>query len=34
MNNNLIPYEELGLTEQRIEIIDNFIHYKKQVEEF
>ena len=34
MNNNLIPYEELGLTAQRIEIIDNFIHYKKQVEEF
>lgn len=34
MNNNLIPYEELGLTEQRIEIIDNFIYYKKQVEEF
>lgn len=34
MNNNLIPYEELGLTESRKEIINQFIYYKKQVEEF
>ena len=34
MNNNLIPYEELGLTEARKEIINQFIYYKKQVESF
>lgn len=34
MNNNLIPYEELGLTEARKDIISKFIYYKKQVEEF
>lgn len=34
MNNSLIPYEDLGLTEQRQEIIDKFIFYKKQVESF
>ena len=31
MNNNLIPYEELGLTESRKEIINQFIYYKKQL---
>lgn len=34
MNNSLIPYEELGLTEARKEIITQFIYYKKQVESF
>ena len=34
MNNNLIPYEELGLTEARKEIIAKFIKYKKEVESF
>lgn len=34
MNNNLIPYEELGLTEARKEIIEKFIYYKEQVESF
>lgn len=34
MNNNLIPYENLGLTKDRLEIIDKFIYYKKQVETF
>lgn len=34
MNNNLIPYEELGLTESRKEIINQFIYYKHQVESF
>ena len=29
--NNLIPYEKLGLTEERKEIINQFIYYKKQV---
>ena len=29
MNNNLIPYEELGLTEARKEIIEKFIYYKE-----
>lgn len=32
--NNIIPYEELGLTEQRQEVISKFIYYKKQVESF
>lgn len=32
--NKLIPYEELGLTQSRQEIIDKFIYYKKQVESF
>ena len=32
--NNLIPYEKLGLTEERKEIINQFIYYKKQVEGF
>ena len=30
MNNNLIPYEKLGLTEARKEIIEKFIYYKEQ----
>jgi len=34
MNNSLIPYEELGLTEARKEIIKKFIYYKEQVESF
>lgn len=34
MNNNLIPYEELGLTEARKEIIEKFVYYKEQVESF
>lgn len=34
MNNNLIPYEQLGLTTDRQEIISKFIFYKKQVESF
>ena len=34
MNNNLIPYEELGLTEARKEIIEKFMYYKEQVESF
>jgi hypothetical protein len=34
MNNNLIPYESLGLTESRLEIIDQFLYYKHQVESF
>lgn len=34
MNNNLIPYEALGLTEARKEIINQFIYYKHQVESF
>lgn len=34
MNNNLIPYEELGLTEARKNIISQFIYYKEQVESF
>lgn len=34
MNNNLIPYEELGLTEARKDIIAKFIYYKEQVESF
>ena len=34
MNNSLIPYEKLGLTEDRREIINKFIYYKKQVESF
>ena len=34
MNNSLIPYEELGLTEARKEIIEKFIYYKEQVESF
>lgn len=34
MNNNLIPYKELGLTEEKLEIIDKFCEYKKAVESF
>ena len=34
MNNNLIPYEELGLTEARKNIIEKFTYYKEQVESF
>lgn len=34
MTNNLIPYEELGITESRLDIINNFVYYKKQVETF
>lgn len=34
MNNNLIPYEELGLTNERKEIISQFVYYKKQIETF
>ncbi len=34
MNNALIPYEELGLTKDRKDIIDKYIYYKKQVETF
>lgn len=32
--NSIIPYEDLGLTEQRQEVINKFIYYKKQVESF
>lgn len=34
MNNNLIPYEELGLSNDKLEIINQFCYYKKQVESF
>jgi hypothetical protein len=34
MINELIPYEELGLTKSRLDIINNFVYYKKQVETF
>jgi hypothetical protein len=34
MNNDLIPYDELGLTQDRFEIINKFCYYKKAVEEF
>ena len=32
--NNLINYEELGLSTERLEIIKQFIYYKQQVESF
>lgn len=34
MNNDLIPYEKLGLTQDRFEIINKFCYYKKAVEDF
>lgn len=34
MNNNLIPYEELNLSADRLDIINKFCYYKKQVESF
>ena len=34
MNNNLIPYEELGLNNDKLEIINQFCYYKKQVKLF
>ena len=32
--NNLIPYEELGLTKDKLDIINKFVYYKKEVESF
>lgn len=32
--NNLIPYKELGLTKDRLDIINKFVYYKKEVESF
>lgn len=32
--NNLIPYEELGLSTDKLEIINQFCKYKKQIESF
>ena len=34
MNNDLIPYEQLGLTQDKLDIIDKFCYYKKAVENF
>ena len=34
MNNDLIPYEQLGLTPAKLAIIDKFCFYKKAVEAF
>lgn len=34
MNNELVPFEELGLTAEKIEVINKFCYYKKAVEDF
>lgn len=34
MNNDLIPYEQLGLTQDKLDIINKFCYYKKAVEDF
>lgn len=34
MNNELVPFEELGLTTEKLEVINKFCYYKKAVEDF
>lgn len=34
MNNDLIPYEQLGLTQDKLDIINKFCYYKKAVKDF
>lgn len=34
MNNDLIPYKELGLTPEKQEILRNFLYYKNEVKKF
>ena len=34
MNNDLIPYEQLGLTQDKLDIINKFCYYKKAIEDF
>ena len=34
MNNDLIPYEQLGVTQDKLDIINKFCFYKKAVEDF